>query len=61
MLATMRDHAMQGMMVLLVRGVECFAKIAMRTLPSQFAAMRLLPKQDRPRLIFLDARATRIH
>jgi hypothetical protein len=44
------------MMVLLWKGVECSAKIAMTTLHGGRAAMCLLPIHDPPRLIFLDAR-----
>jgi hypothetical protein len=44
MLALMRDHVMQEMMVALSRGVECSAKIAMTVLRSRHAATRLLLK-----------------
>jgi hypothetical protein len=60
MLATPRDHATSGMMVLLSKAVECSAKIAMTALPSRGAAMRLLPEHDLRRRIFLDADAARI-
>jgi len=60
MLAKLRDHAMSGMMVLLSKGVECSAKIAMTALPSRSAAMGLLPEHDWPRCIFLGAHAARI-
>jgi len=52
MFATMRDHAMQGMMVPLAKRVECSAKIAMTVLPGRFAAIDLLPKPNSPRRIF---------
>jgi hypothetical protein len=57
MLATKRDHAVREMMVALRKRVECSAKIAMSTLPSRPATMRLLRKHDWPRRIFLEARA----
>jgi hypothetical protein len=44
------------MMVLLWKGVECSAKIAMTTLHKGRAAMCLLPIHDLPRFILLDAR-----
>jgi hypothetical protein len=53
MLATLRDHVVQEMMVLLPNAVECFAKIAMTALSSRLATMGLLPKHDLPRRIFL--------
>jgi hypothetical protein len=53
MFATLRDHAMSGMMVLLRKRVECSAKIAMPVLPRGFPAMGLLLKRDLPRRIFL--------
>jgi hypothetical protein len=46
---------MSGMMVLLSKGVECSAKIAMTALPGCLAAMRLLPEQVWQRRIFLGA------
>jgi hypothetical protein len=46
MSATMRDHAMSGMMVLLSEGVEYSAKIAMTALPECPAATHLLPEHD---------------
>jgi hypothetical protein len=45
MFAAMRDHLMQGMMVLLFGGVECSAKIAMTALPGRIVTKRLLPKR----------------
>jgi hypothetical protein len=55
MFAAMRDHAMREMMVLLTKGVECSAKIAMTALPSRRATTRLLPEHDLQQRIFLDA------
>jgi hypothetical protein len=55
--ATMRDHAMSGMMVLPEERVECSAKIAMTALPSWLGATCLLPEHDWQRRIFLDANA----
>jgi hypothetical protein len=51
---------MSGMMVLLGKGVECPAKIAMTALRSGSGAMGLLPNHDLPRRIFLDAYAGQI-
>jgi hypothetical protein len=60
MLAPMRDHAVSEMMVLLSKGVECCAKIAMTALSDWCATTRLLPKHDLQRRIFLDANDARI-
>jgi hypothetical protein len=60
MLAMLRDHAMQGMMVLLSKGVECSAKIAMTALPSRLVTTRLLPEHDLQRRNFLSVHAMRI-
>jgi hypothetical protein len=60
MLATLRDHAMPRMMVMLCKRVECSAKIAMTTLSGRFSAMSLFPKPDWRRRILLDACAARI-
>jgi len=60
MFAVQRDHAMRGMMVLLVAGVECSAKIAMTALLGWFATTFLLPKPDLQRRVFLGKRTTRI-
>jgi hypothetical protein len=46
MFATPRDHAISGMMVLLLKGVECSAKIAMTALSGWLATTRLLPEHD---------------
>jgi hypothetical protein len=43
------------MMVLLSKGVECSAKIAMTALLDRLATTRLLPKHDLQRCNFLDA------
>jgi hypothetical protein len=55
MIVNLRDHAMSGMMVLLSKGVECSAKIAMTALQRRVAATRLLPEHDLRRCILLDA------
>jgi hypothetical protein len=60
MLATLRDHAMSGMMVLLSNAVECSAKIAMTALRSHLATTRLLPEHDWRRRIFLGPRFVQI-
>jgi hypothetical protein len=48
------------MMVLLWKGVECSAKIAMTPLLPWPVAMGLLPDRDLPRRIFLKLGAVRI-
>jgi len=60
MTATLRGHAMRKMMVRLLGGVECSAKIAMRALPGWRATTRLLPKHVLQRRIFLERYAARI-
>ena len=60
MLATMCEHAMQGMMVPLAKRVEGFTKIAMTVLPSRFVAIDLLPELSAPRRIFLGEAVTHI-
>jgi hypothetical protein len=60
MLTTMRDHAMREMMVLLLEGVECSAKIAMMALLVRLATTGLLPEHDLQRRIFIDAHAAQI-
>jgi hypothetical protein len=51
---------MSGMMVLLSKGVECCAKIAMTVLSGRVATTRLLPEHYLQRRIFLGPHAARI-
>jgi len=51
---------MREMMVLLSKGVEGSAKIAMTVLPSQLMTTRLLSKHDWQRRIFLGHHAAQI-
>ena len=51
--AAARNHSMSGMMVLLAKGVECSAKIAMTALRAWRYATGLLPDLDQAQRIFL--------